>query len=255
MHLDPTSRFSRRADVYAQGRPGYPPEIVDVIVKGLGLSAGGVVADLGSGTGRSCEPFLQAGLAVVGVEPNVEMRAAGDRALARFPAFRSVDGTAEATGLPESSVDLVIAAQAFHWFDPVAAGAEARRILRRPGRAALIWNDRRETGSPFAEGYELLLRRFGTDYLEIRDRYEHEPSIERFFGRAGWRVAVVPNPVSLDYQTLAARLASASYVPGTGEPGHAAMMDALRELFDATEDAGRVVMDHDTRVFFDLLAG
>ncbi len=255
MHLDPTARFSNRADAYARGRPGYPPQIVDIIVDGLALPGEGVVADLGSGTGLSCEPFLEAGLTVVGVEPNAEMRAAGDRALARFAAFRSVDGTAEATTLSQSSVDLVIAAQAFHWFDPAAAGVEARRILRRPGRAALIWNERRETGSPFAEGYERLLRSFVSDYLEIRQRYEHEPSIERFFDDAPWQVAAIPNPVSLDFETLVARLASASYAPAPGEADHAAMMDGLRELFDATADAGRVVMDYDTRVYFGMLAG
>ncbi len=255
MHLDPTTRFSNRAAAYVRGRPGYPPQIVSVLASELRLPPGGVVADLGSGTGLSCEPFLEAGLAVVGVEPNPEMRAAGDRALARFPAFRSVAGSAEATTLPKSSVDLVIAAQAFHWFDPAAAGAEARRILRHPGRAALIWNDRREAGSPFASGYEQLLRRFAIDYLEIRHRYEDEPSLEHFFGDVPWEVAVVPNPVSLDFDTLAARLASASYAPAPGEADHAAMMDALRELFDATQDGGRVVMEHDTRAYYGLLAG
>lgn len=255
MQLDPTARFSKRASAYAQGRPGYPPAVVTLLIHELGLPVDGVVADLGSGTGRSCEPFLEAGLTVVGVEPNAEMRAAGDRSLAHTGAFRSVDGTAEATGLPSSSVDLVVAAQAFHWFDPAAARAEARRILRSPGRAALMWNDRRESGSQFAEGYERLLRRFGTDCLEVRHRHEHEPSVATFFGADAWNEAVVPNPVGLDFPTLAARLASASYVPGPGDPGHAAMMEALTELFEATQEDGQVIMEHDTRVFYGLLAG
>lgn len=250
---DPTARFTDRAADYAAARPGYPPQIATTLIAEFALAPGAVVADLGSGTGLSCEPFLRAGLTVIGVEPNAAMRAEGDRQLAAFARFRSVAGTAEATTLPAASVDLVIAAQAFHWFDIAATRAEALRILKEP-RAALIWNDRDATGSRFAEGYEQLLLDFGIDYAQIRHRHAHEESVAAFFGDRQFRVASFPNPTSLDWPLLVARLNSASYVPKPQHPAHAPMMQRLRPLFDTNARDGRVAMDYTTRVFHGVIA-
>ena len=251
---DSTERFTERAGDYAAARPGYPPAIATTLVAELKLPADAVIADIGSGTGLSCEPFLRAGLAVIGVEPNEAMRAEGDRQLAGYPRFRSVAGTAEATTLLEASVDLFIAAQAFHWFDIGPARAEALRVLRRPPLAALIWNDRVATGSAFAEGYEQLLLDFGLGYTEIRHRHAHEDPVAAFFGHRDFRVASFPNPTVLDWPTLLARLNSASYVPKADHPNHAPMIERLRRLFDAAQRDGRVTMDYVTRVFYGALA-
>jgi len=251
---DSTERFTDRAGDYAAARPSYPAAIATSLIAELKLAPEAVVADIGSGTGLSCEPFLRAGLAVIGVEPNEAMRAEGDRQLAALPRFRSVAGTAEATTLPAASVDLLIAAQAFHWFDIAPARAEALRILKRPPQAALIWNDRVSTGSAFAEGYEQLLLDFGIDYEKIRHRHAHEDSVAEFFGHRGFRIAAFPNPTVLDWPTLLARLNSASYVPKPEHPSHVPMVARLRQLFDAAQRNGRVTMDYVTRVFHGALA-
>jgi hypothetical protein len=251
---DSTERFTDRAGDYAAARPGYPAAVATTLVDELRLPTAAVVADIGSGTGLSCEPFLRAGLTVIGVEPNDAMRAEGDRQLAAFARFRSVAGTAEATTLPDASVDLLIAAQAFHWFDIGPARAEALRILKRPPLAALIWNDRVATGSAFAQGYEQLLLDFGIDYETIRHRHAHEDSVAAFFGHRDYRVASFPNPTVLDWPTLLARLNSASYVPKLDHPNHAPMVERLRQLFDAAARDGRVTMDYVTRVFHGALA-
>jgi hypothetical protein len=182
------------------------------------------------------------------------MRAEGDRQLAAFARFRSVAGTAEATTLADASVDLLAAAQAFHWFDIAPARAEALRILGRPPLAALIWNDRVATGSAFAEGYERLLLDFGIEYASIRHRHAHEDSVAAFFGHRDFRVAGFANPTVLDWPTLLARLNSASYVPKVDHPNHAPMVGRLRQLFDGAAQNGRVTMDYVTRVFYGALA-
>jgi len=251
---DSTERFTSRAGDYAAARPGYPPEIATTLVAELRLAPAAVVADIGSGTGLSCEPFLRAGLTVIGVEPNEAMRVEGDRQLAAFPRFRSVAGTAEATTLPDASVDLLTAAQAFHWFDIQPARAEALRILRRPPHAALIWNDRVSTGSAFAEGYEQLLLDFGIEYTLIKHRHAHEDSVAAFFGHRDFRVATFDNPTVLDWPTLVARVNSASYVPKPDHPSYAPMSARLRQLFDESQRDGRVTMDYVTRVFYGALA-
>jgi SAM-dependent methyltransferase len=251
---DSTERFSDRARDYAAARPGYPEAIASTLIAELKLAPAAVVADIGSGTGLSCEPFLRAGLTVIGVEPNEAMRTEGDRQLAAFERFQSRAGTAEATTLGGSSVDLLIAAQAFHWFDIAPARAEALRILKRPPHAALIWNDRISTGSAFAVGYEQLLLDFGIDYASIRHRHAHEDSVAEFFGHHEFRVASFPNPTVLDWDTLVARANSASYVPKADHPNYAPMSARLRQLFDESQRDGRVTMDYVTRVFYGALA-
>jgi SAM-dependent methyltransferase len=247
---DPTQRFGARADAYSRARPGYPPELVATLAQDLALPAHAQVADIGCGTGISSELFLHAGFRVIGIEPNAQMRAHLSGLSSRYAGFRAVDGRAEATGLPDASVDLAIAAQAFHWFDVPATRREALRILRRPARSALIWNDRRTEGSAFSRGYEDILLEFGTDYREVAHRHNLDERIHAFFGHALWRKRLYAHATPLDFETLAARLNSASYVPGPENARHEPMMAKLRALFDSTQVAGQVSMEFETRVLF-----
>lgn len=113
MASDPTTRFTSRVEDYVRFRPGYPDEVFDLLKRECGLEPDKTVADVGSGTGISARGLLRTGAAVVAVEPNVAMRAS----LSPEAGLRSVAGTSEATGLPNGSIDLVTAFQAFHWFD------------------------------------------------------------------------------------------------------------------------------------------
>ncbi len=247
--IDPTTRFSGRAQAYASGRPGYPAAIAEHLRRELDLPPDAVLADLGSGTGLSARVFLQAGLRVIGVEPNAHMRGVAEAELAGAPGFRSVGGSAQATTLEAASVDCVVAAQAFHWFDIEATRREALRILKPPPRAALIWNVRRSDDSAFALGFEQLLLRFGGEYPLIRERHTDEESISAFFAGPHWRRAVFDNRTELDWPLLAARVESTSYLPAPGQAEHPPMMQALRRLFEQTEHLGRVVMQYETRVY------
>jgi len=247
-NTDSTLRFGARAAAYARARPGYPDFAVAALARALDLPPGADIVDVGCGTGLSCEPFLRAGFRVVGVEPNAQMRAHAVERLAGQPGFTAHDGRAESTGLAAASADLLIAAQAFHWFDVAQARGEALRILRAPRRAALIWNDRSSEGSAFATGYEALLREFSPDYAELRHRHERRDRIDAFFGDSHWRTVTVGHSDSLDYPRLADRLNSASYVPAPDDPRHEPMMAALQQLFARTAQHGSVVMEFETRM-------
>src|ERR1700681_2154275 len=130
---DATQRFSSRVDDYVRFRPGYPPEIIGLLKKECGLTPDRVIADIASGTGIFTQMLLENGNRVFGVEPNDEMRRAGERFLGRYSRFTSVAGTAEATTLPDHGVDLITAAQAAHWFDRGKARREFIRILKPGG--------------------------------------------------------------------------------------------------------------------------
>lgn len=247
---DPTQRFSSRVDNYVKYRPSYPIEAVEWLVERCGLTPASLVADIGSGTGLLTELFLKHGNAVYGVEPNREMRAAGEQQLANYSRFTSVAGSAEATTLQQESMDFVIAGQAFHWFDHAAARAEWRRILRPQGWVAVVWNERRLTGTPFLEGYEALLRQYGTDYAAVTHREMSPEKLAAFFAPATMHSASFENRQRFDFEGLRGRLLSSSYTPEAGHPNHAPMLAALRELFDAHQEGGKVSFDYDTRLYY-----
>jgi SAM-dependent methyltransferase len=167
---DSVARFSNRADNYARYRPGYPLGVMDILRNQCGLTDASVVADIGSGTGILSELFLRNGNTVFAIEPNAAMRQVADRLLGEFPNFLSIDATAEATTLDASSVDLVTAAQAFHWFDRDRARKEFARILRPGGWVALIWNERRLDSTAFLRDYEQLLLSPGKSNSSSRPR-------------------------------------------------------------------------------------
>src|SRR5205809_3524026 len=109
---DSKERFSSRVDAYVAARPRYPREVIEYLQREIALTPAWQIVDVGSGTGISCELFLENGNPVTAVEPNAAMRAAAEKSLARFAEFRSVNGSAEATGVPDGCADLVVAAQA-----------------------------------------------------------------------------------------------------------------------------------------------
>jgi SAM-dependent methyltransferase len=251
--LHSTERFSDRVADYVRYRPDYPAAMLDWLRREHGVTPDWQVADVGAGTGISSKLFLDAGHAVTAVEPNAAMREAAVAWLGGNPHFRAVDGRADATGLPDASIDLVTVAQAFHWFDPASTRREFARILR-PGRlAAIFWNSRRLTGTPFLEGYEALLQRYGTDYTSVAERYADDDSMRAWFG-AGWRgTERFEHKQWLDFDGLRGRLMSSSYAPKAGHPQHEPMLAALRELFERCQRDGRISFDYDTRIIVGTL--
>jgi SAM-dependent methyltransferase len=245
---DSTERFSERVEAYLAGRPRYPAAIVNHLAGRGSLPANATIADIGIGTGLSAEPFLAAGYRVIGIEPNAPMRAAGAEYLGRYPDFEMREGNADATGLSAESVELVLAAQAFHWFDAARFRAESLRILRPGGWAALIWNDRDLDGTPFLAGYEALLIEHGRDYLAIRYRHRGTDAIPVYFGGHAPVAAEFPHRRRMGWNALAALAKSASYLPSEGQPGHAELMAALRRLFDAHAEQGTIEMRYTCRV-------
>lgn len=246
--LRSTERFSDRVADYVRYRPDYPAAMLDWLQREQGVTSAWKVADVGAGTGISSKLFLDAGHAVTAVEPNAAMRAAAMAWLGDRPGFQAIDGSANATTLPDASVDLVTVAQAFHWFEPASTRREFARILRPGGLAAIFWNSRRLTGTPFLEGYEALLQRHGTDYSSVAERYADDDRMRAWFG-AGWRgTARFEHKQRLDFEALRGRLMSSSYAPKQGHPQHAPMIAALRELFDRCQQDGLISFDYDTRV-------
>lgn len=247
--MDATRRFSSRVGNYVRYRPGYPHAVLEPLRERYGLTARSVIADVGSGTGLLSRLFLEHGNRVFGVEPNPEMRRAGERFLGEYGGFASVDATAEETGLSEGSVDFVVAGQAFHWFDPGPTKDEFGRILRDGGRVVLIWNVRRKEGSAFSVAHEKLLRAHGTDYAENNHERRASPAeIRRFFYPQPVHDHVSANSQVCDWDAFKGRVLSSSYMPDEGGPGYAPMVKDLEKLFREFQSGGLITLEYDTRV-------
>jgi SAM-dependent methyltransferase len=234
-------------------RPSYPRAILNLLKTECDLTSASVVADVGSGTGILSELFLQNANRVFGVEPNHEMRKAGERMLERYPRFTSVAATAEATTLDDACVDFVTAGQAFHWFEVERSRAEFGRILRPGGWVVVIWNARRWTTTPFLAAYERLLREHGTDYEQVEHGRSAAGMVGEFFGPVEYEMEVFDNAQTFDLDGLKGRLLSSSYVPGPGEPGSEAMLREAEELFREHQTNGKVTFEYDTKVYYGSL--
>ena len=246
---DAKQRFSNRVADYVRYRPGYPEEILPLLKTWTNFRVEHIVADIGSGTGLLSKLFLDFGNRVVGVEPNAEMRAAGEDFLGSYPNFTSVAGSAEATTLDSDSVDFVAAGQAFQWFQMPAARDEFHRILKSGGRILVIWNERLLDETAFLREYETLLNRFGTDYARVSESYPRAEQMLEFFGANEFTSHSLPNFQEFDFAGLSGRLRSSSYAPPPGHPQFEPMMRELRRLFDAHHQGGVVHMEYRTRVY------
>jgi SAM-dependent methyltransferase len=248
-----TARFTGRAGYYSSYRPRYPDQVVTHLEDEGVLKTGSLIADIGAGTGISSELLLRRGYGVVAVEPNEDMRKLAEASLARYPGYSSTGGTAEDTKLEAASVDCVLAAQAFHWFDPPRARREFRRVLRPGGRVVLLWNRRRK-GVPFLEAYEQLLRDHCPDYVarQKKDREEIHSTVADFYGGHGaFRFLRIDNSRLVEgFDALLGGVMSASYAPLPGDWRHATLVDGLRVLFDRFAVEGRLSFEYDLHIYW-----
>ena len=244
-----TERFSSRVENYIRYRPNYPQGIIKCLRTHCGLTDASVVADVGSGTGILTGMFLQNGNSVYGLEPNREMRLAGERLLQAYHRFKSVAGTAEETTLAPSSIDFVTAGQAFHWFDQDKTKAEFQRILKPQGWVVFVWNERRETSTSFGQEYESLLQGYSTDYQQVNHKRIDDKVLHRFFGH-GFQLNTFENSQHFDFEGLRGRLLSSSYAPEAGHPLHAPMLLELQRIFNEHQDNGKVTIEYDTNLYY-----
>ncbi|MGZ3765332.1 MAG: class I SAM-dependent methyltransferase [Mucilaginibacter sp.] len=249
MTHDATLRFSNRVANYTKYRPGYPPQVLDYLQKQCQLSQGSVVADVGSGTGIFTRLLLGRGYTVNGVEPNEPMRREAEKQLQNQPGFHSINGTAESTTLPAKSAELIVCAQAFHWFNTPETKIEFKRILAPHGHVALIWNNRCIDADDFAIAYEILLKQVSGDYERINHQNLTETDFANFFRDGKYHFIKFPNYQVFNLEQLTGRAFSSSYLPAQdSEAGHSLSL-MLRALFDQYQTNGTVMFQYDTEIY------
>ena len=245
------NRFSSRVENYIKYRPKYPQKIISFLENSDILLQESVIADVGSGTGILSEIFLKNGNKVYGIEPNTEMRLAAERLLEKYPNFVSIDGSAEETGLKKNSIDIIIAGQAFHWFDQEKAKREFLRVLKPTGYVTLIWNRRKKSGTRFLVDYENVLLTYGIEYKKISNI---KPKFDEFFGsETAFKRVVFENYQELNYSSLEGRLLSSSYAPLKDHPNHEPMVKSLKDIYQQNQKNDMVILEYDTEVYYGQL--
>jgi ubiquinone/menaquinone biosynthesis C-methylase UbiE/catechol 2,3-dioxygenase-like lactoylglutathione lyase family enzyme len=247
---DHTARFTNRVDDYVKYRPSYPTAAIDYLYNSIGLHEQAVIADIGAGTGILTRLLLARGGKVIGIEPNQAMREAAEQQSAGDPNVRFVLGTAESTGLPDQSIDYIVCAQAFHWFDRNATQSEFRRILKPGGKVILIWNTRITSGSPFREQYEQLLLSYGIDYINVKHTNITKDTLGSFYRKDELHEEKFYLNQWFDLEGLTGRLLSSSYSPVEGHPNYVPMMMELARIFERNQRNGEVSFDYETQVFW-----
>jgi len=242
-------RFSNRVENYVRYRPSYPKAVLQLFQTEMNLQKSSVVADVGSGTGISSKLFLENGNTVFGVEPNEAMRKAAEEFLKVFPNFKSTDGTAENTTLPDKSIDFVIAAQAFHWFYKEKTRTEFGRILKDKGFIALVWNERQLGTNDFLREYEQFLIEFGSDYEKVRHDNIDGKILEDFFQKE-FSTKTFLNVQTLDFAGLKGRVLSSSYMPAETDSRFEPMVAGLERIFDKYAENGKIQILYDTNVHY-----
>lgn len=189
---------------------------------------------------------------MIAVEPNKEMLEKAVALLGEYPGFSSVSGTAEHTTLRAHSVDAIIAGQAFHWFKREEAKTEFRRILKKAGVLAIIWNERL-VESPFEVAYDALIRKHGRDYVKVDHRNVKMEDMAGFFDPAPVELNVFSNKQVFDLEGLKGRLLSSSYMPARGDKGYDEMIADLQLLFERFKENELIVINYATRVYSGII--
>lgn len=233
--------FEGLAAGYDLHRPRYPDAIFDALVAGMPGPL--IVADIGCGTGISARAIAFRAGAVIGVDPSDDMLATARRLSADRPMIAFRKGTAEATSLADGCVDLVLAAQAFHWFNPPAALREFHRILRPGGRCALLWNLRTSDGG-FTDDYNRIVVS-AADALDPSTRSAREQLAQPLLDSSLFSDATVitlPSPQRLTLEGAIGRATSASYFPRE-EPERSARLAELTDSFQRYARDGMVTLE------------
>jgi SAM-dependent methyltransferase len=252
-----TNRFSDRVDNYVKYRPHYPDEVIAFLLAEKIIFPGAVIADIGSGTGISSELFLKHNYKVFGVEPNEAMRQAAEILLRDYSdkaLFVSVNAGAENTTLENSGADVIVCAQAFHWFNQEEFKKECKRILKPGGFVVLMWNDRRTDTTDFLRVYEDFLQMFAIDYKQVDHKNTQDPTVfENFFGKGNYKEKSFYNFQDVDLAGLKGRVLSSSYMPNEGHQDFDHMIYCLRKIYNRYQEEDKVRLDYDTKLYYGQL--
>lgn len=243
--MDAKGLFSNKAKWYQKSRPDYAREWIEDLRAKWKVNSDTIIADIGSGTGILSKQLLELGCTVYAVEPNDAMRLCAEQTLGSISQFVSINATAENTTLLEHSVDIVVAAQSFHWFSMDAFRAECQRVLHQDGLVMLVWNMRVQNNEIVKKNKEIcqkycpLFRGFSGNIQEQSEK------IHRFF-KGSYEKKSYPNSLHYTKEQFIERNLSSSYSLAEKDTHYQAYNRALAALFNQYAKNDTICMPYET---------
>ena len=237
--MDTKKIFSTKAEKYAKYRWEYAAGAIETLVKITQMSIHSTVADLGAGTGKLTKHLAGKAQRIYAIEPNFELRQILTRDLGAFASISVIDGSAEATALPEHSVDVITVAQAIHWFDPVPARQEMMRILKEDGWLALIRNDVKDSEQNKAVR-GLMKEEYGAN-MSIKsavNEWSKEKPFHFYFGHENFQTFVFPFAFEQGWEEFLGRLTTVSFMPDEDHPLFPRLEAEARKVFSQYSNHG-----------------
>ncbi len=241
-------KFDAKGSVYEKGRPAYPEKMFEYLLMNKVITPNAVVADVGSGTGIFTAQIAPLVSQVFAIEPNADMREKAELCFGEFSNITSVNGSAENTTLPPSSVDLITVAQAFHWFDRGLFKRECKRILTDIGKVLLVWNDRNTTAPIIQDNFEIN-KKYCPNFKGSSNGIDFSVNSFNDFFEGEITLVEFENSLVYDKETFISRNLSSSYAPKAGDKYYDDYIDAITEVFDKHSTNGVVKYPYITRCY------
>lgn len=243
-----TGKFDRKGKVYAKARPDYPKALFEFLISEQMLGKEKDMADIGSGTGiftAQLSPFVKT---VFAIEPNDDMRNKAEDRFKPYPNIASVNATAENTTLPNTSVDLITVAQAFHWFDRKAFKNECKRILKPNGKILLVWNDRDISSNVIKDNFAVN-KIFCPNFKGSSNGIDFSKDAFKDFFDGEYEMTEFDNCLVYERDAFIARSLSSSYSPKKNDPAYDEYVKALESVFEKHQTNGTVKYPYITRCY------
>ncbi|TRZ39520.1 class I SAM-dependent methyltransferase [Niallia circulans] len=244
--MDNNTKFNGKAKVYAAYRPDYPKQLLNDLISECELSINSTVADIGAGTGILTKQLLDLELTVFAVEPNEDMRQAAIELLKDYKCNTLVNGAAENTTLPPNSVDLVTAAQSFHWFNKEEFHKECQRILKKGGKVAIIANERIDEASVNLEIADVF-RRYCPKFNGFSNGLNGSQEVYDSFFNRNYQEIIYEYPLKYNKSTFIGRHLSSSFALKEGDKQFSMLVEALAAIFDKYGENGLLYMPNVTK--------
>lgn len=242
-------KFSGKATHYDYARPAYAESLLNTLYSDYGFSPQSVIADIGSGTGIFTEQLLKRGNKVYGVEPNTDMRKAGEERLKGYQNFVSVNGDAANTKLLNTSIDIITVAQALHWFPLEEFSKECKRILKPNGQVVIVYNQRcndfinKDVDAVVARYCDIRNASTGAAYIELKRKRINELYNGKFIE------ICKSNSLLMDKNKFLSYWLSRSYAPREGDVNYKLFVNDIVSVFDKYAKDGLITLKQESMAY------
>lgn len=240
--MDSKEKFTFKSRIYDTYRPKYSEQFIDSIIDDYPISHFDKIADIGAGTGILTQQLLRIGCEIFAIEPNKEMRKIAENKFLNEKKCHVINGSAEKTTLNDNSIDLIIVAQAFHWFEIQSFKKEFLRISKR-NKAILVWNTKK-TSQPYIAELEEVNQKYCKDFKGFSGGIKVD-EISSFFDNH-YIKKVFENNLRMKRQNFINGILTGSYTPNKEDKGYDEYVQKVEDIFEKYCKDNELIIENDT---------